>query len=81
MAGVALLGAPVTLTLAGGVGGAYLATRQDKTGETARNIGESARSTFNKAQDVDRKYEISTKTKQAAVKTYQSAVDIEKNYD
>ena len=81
LAGVAVLGAPVTLTLAGGIGGAYLATRQDKTGETARNIGESARSTFNKVQDVDRKYEISTKTKQAAVKTYQSAVDIEKKYD
>ena len=81
LAGVTVLGAPITLALAGGVGGAYLATRGDETGETARNVGDSARHTFTKAHELDRKYEISTKTKHAAMKTYQAAVDMEKKYD
>jgi hypothetical protein len=81
LAGVAVVGAPLTLAVMGGVGGAYLATRQDKTGETARNLGDTARSTLVKAQEVDRKYDISNKTKKAAVKTYQTAVEIEKKYD
>lgn len=81
VAGVTVLGAPVTLAAAGTAGGVYLATRNDGVGETARGVGEKGRVLFNKAMAYDKKHDVSGKVKRTAVRGYKKAVDLNEKYD